>query len=333
MNLSHNGLVSCLIFLINLVARSSNGEDLDEQYNRSHSKDVDTRESVDQCRFGYFCKFRDSCGRTPYNRGARPFLVNAMDVDPGEFPSLAQVVVYDRHLICGGVIVSDYHIATEITCIMKDKKMTDLRKVGVFVGTRTNVAFLYSKGPKPDASQILRINKICIHPSVPLSSNAVLLRLEKKLQFSDMVQPACWPTNATQVDIKSPNALCYIVGGGLSSRRSADKLTPANPILQKFRVRHRPPCGRVIPPTFDCWKSFQRIASACIYDWGSPILCYNQETRRWTLMGVLFDTELRISQNLCPAHGRLGTSWPDRDLALKTSGECRVPSMDSFFDR
>ena len=276
----------------------------------------------DRYLFGYFCNFTRTCGtviRWP------EYLFNGKNVSAGEFPSFAQIRTDNEFGVsfCGGVIVSDLHIATSLRCVQSSssKPVISPSKVKVRVGYLGNIMYdrFYSRFDDPE--DFIKVEKICRHPAADQGyGQAVLLKLQKRLVFNRKILPACWPRNFDEIALHSFNSMCYQLGIGFTVRKPPDSLVyPLEPAIARARVRE---LGCTGPKTSEegyvCMRWHMRPAGSCPYDDGAPLICYNEVRRRWTAISVLTADK----DEPCSAGVAMVGAILDRDLARETEHNC-----------
>uniref|UniRef100_A0A8D2L055 Serine protease 54 n=1 Tax=Varanus komodoensis TaxID=61221 RepID=A0A8D2L055_VARKO len=108
---------------------------------------------------------------------------------------------------------------------------------------------------------------------VTLAHNLALLKTATPLQFSQTVQPICFPCQSSPVATAEN---CKIPNG-----------SPLSP-LQKLSVVDINPCPLPrIMATECCGHREGGNASGCLGHAGNPVMCQTTEARQWVLTGVL----------------------------------------------
>ena len=242
-----------------------------------------------ECNAGYFCQFQDSCG---YNGRARKsqsgYMINGQVVNHGEFPSFAIVVAGegDFRSICGGIILSDLHIATAASCFSGESAASSVppNDIVVIVGAQDNTItdepteLLLSKGA-------FQVKEACTHPSFrandPASGRDIgLLKLARRLKFNKHIQPAC----LDHVSKLRHYGNCHQIGAGPSRIGYLDGK------IRKMLVAPRRCSNNQNVFWGDlCMGGIRRDggASPCFGDLGGPLVCQLRGENRWTAMGVM----------------------------------------------
>lgn len=251
-------------------------------------------------KYGYFCKFYDVCGKAPLNLG---YIMHGRDVALGEFPSY--VYVDDSQYMCGGVILSDYHILTAANC-------TSTNRVHVWTDTRIDTR---QGGDWTNPNEWKNVSKICHDRRTTYKGKPELaiLRLEKPLNFSTpFVRPACLAETNPREIITEHGSICLQIGVGASEIRNLWGTRVPKFRVQKIRVVERD-CdeedGQKLAGGGICVSAhpYRPLGSVCKSDEGGPVLCYDKDSLRWTLAGVAVNRKnLELAdQNECEE----GASW------------------------
>ena len=120
------------------------------------------------------------------NRPNRIFGGN--ETDPNEYPWVVFLEI-GRSSLCGGALISNYHVLTAAHCVDDGTTASDLR---VYVGShdRTNPA------------KIVDVSIVNINPSwtgaVYTGSDSAVLTLAESVPFSDTVRPLCMPVDPSR---------------------------------------------------------------------------------------------------------------------------------------
>lgn len=136
----------------------------------------------------------------------------------------------------------------------------------------------------------LAIDKVVLHPNYKdLSDDLSLMRLARRIEFNDRVQPICLdPMKGSASQINKMR--CVNVGYGLlEEAMEAVK-------LQKIEVRVLEPkecmsdsagLQQVKPRTLCIGPPEGKIGGSCFGDSGGPNHCYDPEINRWFLVGTV----------------------------------------------
>lgn len=240
---------------------------------------------------GYSCHFRSTCGRAPLNRltyrarSSTPFMSHGEDQIYGEWPSYALVnnlVSEERAILCGGTVVSDYHILTAAHCLLETTKYGVYVLLGEHKGPQTNDKYdvIYN------VTHICRAKRFQIFIGHADYDFAVLT-VDRRIQFNNHVQPACLPYGYRQG--RSSYKQCHLVGTGIKGVRK-DGTKIETDTVQKMRVK-QVPCdiyGRNYNPAIhSCFTKAWGPGDACLGDSGGPILCLDEASKRWTVIATV----------------------------------------------
>ncbi|RZC34813.1 serine protease persephone-like [Asbolus verrucosus] len=119
-------------------------------------------------------------------------IVGGENADPGEFPHMAALGFYnDQDQVykfdCGGTLISNHYIVTAAHCIINvEQNQLKIARMGV-VDVPATVA-------KPDPKLDYNIDNVTVHREYNWKekfNDIALVRLQKKVTFTDFIRPAC----------------------------------------------------------------------------------------------------------------------------------------------
>lgn len=125
----------------------------------------------------------------------------SMPSNPGQFPfvaSIHQVIDDDENnsaFKCSGSIIDQSVIITSVNCLMDSgARLLSENEIQVHVGQ-------YSKNAKSPPSKIYEVEKIMPHEqfNFKLDNNVAALKLKRKIEFDDFIQPVCMPDKNTNI--------------------------------------------------------------------------------------------------------------------------------------
>ena len=223
------------------------------------------------------CKCGVSADKQPRAR-----IVGGEDATPGEFP-WAAALEYLESTYCGAAIVSDRIVLTAAHCL---KKRVPIQvRVG---GHNTS---------KLEGTMLIPARAIA-HPdygrrSKNLGSDIAALRLNKRIkfeQFEGRVAPACLPEPGHVID----HLTVVAAGWGLTEEGGGEE--KKSKVLQKVQLE--------VIPNVKCFKetgyrvienymdetmlcAWGEDRDACGGDSGGPLAFWDDDTQRWTLVGII----------------------------------------------
>jgi len=280
-------------------------------------EELQADDTCDQRKYGYFCKFRQTCGNS--NQGSQNldettsgYILSGDNVELGEFPSLAQLHVnYKGH--CSAVIVSDYHLLTASHCVFRGGALDPVVPEDIRIVVGQVKSFLYhEKDFSKEYYNQIQVAKVCAHPS---GNDVVILTLKTPLTFDEYVQPACWPFESDKIITKGRASNCYQVGAGYRVRKGSS-VRPLE-VVQKLRVQEHENANNDNSRAFISLRNGTGPGAICRGDSGGPTLCPESNTGRWTVIGVASRGMLCTHDDPWYLSARL-----DSELARLTLDEC-----------
>ncbi|KAK3731505.1 hypothetical protein QZH41_008533 [Actinostola sp. cb2023] len=227
-------------------------------------------------------------GEPRYKTRAR--IIGGRRADRGAHPW--QVMLWNKSKgkhFCGGTLVSDSWVLTAAHCVSKILVPSNVRlRLGKHVRTRSE-----------KNEQSIDADMIQIHPNFDLTiydSDIALIRMSKKVIFTDYIQPICLPSSASDFSLVSVNHTGTISGWGSrkEGRRPAIRLHETTiPIVDQASctASHRP--KYIVTANMFCagYKN-SSIGDACQGDSGGPFSVNNPDPStplqaRHVLMGVV----------------------------------------------
>ncbi|KYO27494.1 inactive serine protease 54 isoform B [Alligator mississippiensis] len=196
----------------------------------------------------------------------------------GEFPWVVSLQDLQHKHLAFGCILSEYWILSAASRLQNRHPalamvgMTDLnmqQKVQLRYSIKTII-------PYEDFDEITRYN------------NIALLKTATPVQFSDTVQPICFPgRNLTASALEN----CW-VSGWLYAKQAGNRAAVS--FLRKLSVLDVDPCPlKRIITTECCSHRESDNVTGCLGDSGNPVMCQPKGTKRWVLSGVLSEGGMR----------------------------------------
>ncbi|KPJ14532.1 Transmembrane protease serine 9 [Papilio machaon] len=216
------------------------------------------------------------CGVAGKNRR----IVGGSAVQPHQYPWLVSLMLGQK-LHCGGAIITDLHILTAGHCITFGVNFRDLTvNVGMHDRLSSSFSVFYvvkgEKHPNFKSNAVRDINDIAV------------LTLDKRLKFSDKVQPICLPKE----DMEFSDIVLTVAGWG-KTRQGA--LTSSR-YLQETKVKQvdSEECTKstiykdnLVPEAMMC--AYNLGKDACQGDSGGPLFSTHPVTHnsKWYQVGIV----------------------------------------------
>lgn len=242
---------------------------------------------------GYTCYFTKFCGRAQNqlsfdsrSSSLAQYIGRGEDQIYGEWPSYARIFIRntsepDRLKICGGTIVSDYHILTAAHCVN-----SAALEVEVVLGE-------HSLNDRDAYEQKYKVKETCVAPKyVPYDTvshpradyDYTVLTTDRRIKFSPYVAPACLPYGYSRGQTSYRH--CHHIGAGVIRYDTSRPLFPK--VVQKVRVQQES-CEKYrsnfLPEIHTCYTKSGGEGGSCVGDSGGPVLCLNSRSR-WTVIAL-----------------------------------------------
>lgn len=276
------------------------------------------------CR-GKTCKFIDSCGKAPLNKLTKSskiasYMINGERQKYGDWPSYVRIQMNwsdNLFTLCGGTIITDQEILTAAHCMFdpwssetqiqvknievtlgedvvhaKDKYEKSMQVESACISKR----FTYFKdNPNAEKYQEARSGEEVLKENETVNTryDFAVLKLTKKIRFTDYYQPACMPrSNYTKDTNASGLENCYLVGTGVVGwTKPAKKGQKKLPVMAKDVENMRMKMTTCKAFNFgyrddsrECYTKAESNGDSCSGDSGGPILCLDPKTKRWTVV-------------------------------------------------
>ncbi|XP_031356249.1 serine proteinase stubble-like isoform X2 [Photinus pyralis] len=172
------------------------------------------------------------CGRRKLGRAAK--VVGGENATEGEFPWLVSLTRRGGHF-CGGSLITKTHVLTAGHCLCSGSSPIPTNQIRVTVAQHDLVLPSPYKYERSVHSAILHPEYICNK----VKNDLAILELEKELEWSDRVLPACLPetTGGKQLD----DVLATVAGWGWTNENNqlggrADTLQKATVNILKMET-------------------------------------------------------------------------------------------------
>nr|AQM58437.1 venom s1 protease with cub domain 5 [Pristhesancus plagipennis] len=241
------------------------------QYRNIISREVDSSEygrmpgpKKTDCKCGWSAK---SPGR----------IVNGQEVSDGQYPWVVSLNYYGGH-ICGGSIITEYHILTAAHCTVGK----ETQHFKIYTGTTNNT--------HANRGQIIQVRQIINHNYNRNDFHAndiAIMLLEEKIQFTDRIGPVCLTPNRVPLD----HLFITVMGWGALGAEGG-WLNPEQLMRAHMRVVDYDACSYLWYRKFDTsapdrvctWASNR---DSCFGDSGGPLVWLDPETNRFTQIGLV----------------------------------------------
>ncbi|CAN8015192.1 unnamed protein product [Ixodes persulcatus] len=193
---------------------------------------------------------------------------------PGSWPWNAAIHTksnFRPEQFCGGALVSDRHVITAAHCVRTRSSQTIRVHLGSYKRT-----FLDSEEVAVD------VQEVCLHRNFTGHNDIAIITLNRPVNFTDHIIPACLPTSGEAVE---SGTVGYITGWGINDPKGEH----ASPTLKQVKTRFLKPqkCSvefnLTIPGNTICGT--HDYGSTCEGDSGGPVV--QKKDDRWLLQGVL----------------------------------------------
>ncbi|KAM8945473.1 inactive serine protease 54-like [Pelodytes ibericus] len=236
------------------------------------------------------------------------FSSNPFDASLGEFPWQVSVQLGEEN-ICSGTIISEFWIVSAAQCL------TELQSALV---VEVGVINLNIKGRVYPVKTFVRHREY----NADMSHNNIgLLESSQRIQFNDVVQPACYPEDhLLQIDQLTN---CWVTSWREQTQASDDVLT----VLQKMAVIPTEPCHFNNMQFIMCAKANDAAdMSDCTVDSGDSLVCQYGENKAWTLVGIVSIASSECDSKIIFARTASYITWIKENTA--TEGKPVIPGND-----
>nr|QHB21594.1 venom S1 protease with CUB domain 2 [Platymeris rhadamanthus] len=204
-------------------------------------------------------------------------IVNGQEVADGQYPWMASLNYMGYH-ICGGSIITQYHILTAAHCTEK----REAHNFKVYLGTTNNTHA--AKGQIKQVKQI--ISHEYLRGNLHLNDIAIML-LEDKIQFNSRIGPVCLTPNRVPLD----HMFITVMGWGALGKEGG-WVNPDQLMRAHMRVVDHNTCSYLWYRNFDTsapdrvctWASNR---DSCFGDSGGPLVWLDPQTNRYTQIGLV----------------------------------------------
>jgi len=224
------------------------------------------------------------CGETKIPQAR---IVGGNETFEGEYPWMVAIYLHGNgksEFWCGGALVSRNHIVTAAHCT-KDSKKRPFRpsqftvKLGEWDLKDSDIY-----------SQEFRIVKITAHPDFKANgfyNDVAIFKLDQPAYFNEYIQPICLP-NAAMTSRSFIGERPVALGWGSTHYGGSEVGTLRGVDLPIWSQRE---CDdayfQPITEVFLCAGYHKGGRDACQGDSGGPLMLYDNETHKWTLIGVI----------------------------------------------
>ncbi|XP_071959501.1 uncharacterized protein [Antedon mediterranea] len=217
----------------------------------------------------------DICSTRPLHQPASARIVGGQAATEGEWPWMISLQRFTSHK-CGAVLIAPQYVVTAAHCL------------GLFntavLGT-TTISSATTAG-----EQRIGIKESYAHPEynpLILENDIAILKLERQVEYTDYVRPACVSTNATQFQA---GQFCYISGWGdlTGNGKLPDVLQEVSlPLVDLNTCATRfASIGISIDERVVCAGFPEGGKDACQGDSGGPLVCQNPNGV-WNVYGIV----------------------------------------------
>merc|ERR1712061_130635 len=205
-------------------------------------------------------------------------IVNGKMTSAGSYPWTVGIQFGDK-LYCGGSIITNNFIVTAAHCV----KGINPRNIKLVIGD-------HDRTETEPFQEIRTIERVFIRPDFvkrTFNNDIALIKLNRKLQFSDHIRPVCLP----KLDRSYNGQNTTVVGWGKLSEGGdpADVLMEVTvPVItQKKCRRHTRYRSSEITENMMCAGYDDGVLDACQGDSGGPMIWRNDDNHPFTQIGIV----------------------------------------------
>lgn len=274
-----------------------NLEDLDDVDHENVIVDGELDKDI-ECKDGYTCKFKDSCGQAVLNpltpkEKQSGYLNGGEDEIYGEWPQHARIAINltgknEMQGNCSGVLISDKHVLTAGHCTqLPEMGALELKPESFTVSLGDHDLKIKDKFEKHfKVTSICKLKKFNNHGGFESRYDLAVLTLNQTVTFSDHIQPACLNYKPLKL---TKSTKCFVIGAGITKYSHLGDHKYSS-IVQKMSVE-RTSCKnwgiRHDDRSRHCFTKREGKGDACGGDSGGPILCLSKGAKRWTIGGLV----------------------------------------------
>nr|XP_028601203.1 acrosin-like [Podarcis muralis] len=227
------------------------------------------------------------CGRRPM-AGTHTLLriVGGSNVLPGTWPWMVSFQVITRKgyvSFCGGSLISPRWVLSAAHCFQKPK---DIPWIRLSIGANR----ISSPGPDAQKRSIKRLvnHKLYRRDSGNKIHNDIsLVELNEPVNCTDYIQPACLPDDSVVVSLLKH---CYVSGFGTMDPKTGEKpdimLEGSVDIIPTATCSSPVWWSKLILEENICAGRLEGGVATCKGDSGGPLMCREQRSERYWLVGI-----------------------------------------------
>jgi len=235
------------------------------------------------------------CGKRTLPGSDRSRVFGGENVSRGSWPWQVLIVSYLQveggwRVRCGGSLINDQWIVTAGHCLFETLK--DDRKRLIAPSGHKLYFGVHNKDKRDTDSfvQVRKAIKTIHHPKLnlgDLDNDIGLIKLDKKVQFSNYIKPVCLPNKWYRKFIATPGKQGHVIGWGLTRFGSPKVLQELTlPVVSKADCKKAHEGVNVTESMF-CAGRNRSFFDTCKGDSGGGYLFWDRKRRKWTLQGVI----------------------------------------------